>query len=313
MGIRSDAYFTFDPVTGWSAPKPSDMGRWFNSCHLGIDSQGGVTAVWILGYGGKPVTFLASRFVSGSGWTEPQRLPYSKTVYSVVLNAGVDAQGNAILIWNEEEESEVWSARFDVVTGWSAARCLGEKPSNSSAIAVNSAGDAVAVWIKGGSTKDIMAARYMSDGGWGRPVLVASGSLESPKVSIDRQGNALILWLELRRRALARRLCADGTLEAVEKIADYALPGDYDIVRPYVISDSAGNGMAVFASSDRFGVWTSRYRIDKGWNKPESFAVRKVIDFVEPVIDGDGNVFVIWVDEENDQTLGIWSARYSKE
>jgi hypothetical protein len=192
-------------------------------------------------------------------------------------------------------------------TGWSGAVVDLSPPgvdAGDSVVAVDAAGNAMALW-KGNASDGIQAARFSRASGTWSPAVSLSApgvTAEEPKVAFDPGGNAIAIWFH-RTGSLgtggvvqtARYAIATNTWSAPTD-----LPGGDEALYPDVVIDAAGNATAVW-SRDQFPTFvlrTARYTAATGtWGS--------VVDIANTgnaasgaddrlVVDGNGNVTVVW-------------------
>src|SRR3989304_2472137 len=140
-------------------------------------------------------------------------------------------------------------------------------------VAVDAAGNAVAVWHQSDGTRtNIWANRYAVGAGWGPAPLVETldlGDAEYPDVAMDAAGNALAGWYQFdgtRFDVWANRFVPSagwGTAQRIENGADNAFG-------PALAMDRSGNGVAVFTQFDGtvFNAWANRYAVGSGGGGP---------------------------------------------
>src|SRR5690606_34914802 len=97
--------------------------------------------------------------------------------------------------------SNIWANRYVVGSGWGTATLIetdNTGPARNPQVAVDSAGNAIAVWQQSDGTRDsIWANRYVVGTGWETATLIETddtGAAESPQVAVDATGNAIAVW-----------------------------------------------------------------------------------------------------------------------
>jgi hypothetical protein len=168
----------------------------------------------------------------------------------------LDAHGNAFAIWQAPDpsgsiivqsavkphDSDVWEAPVTL----SGLGEDGQLPQ----LAVDRAGDAVAVW-QGSLAAGVMtraAARSATASSWSAPTtLSAPGDNLQPEVAIDPHGDAIAIWTRSNNRGYAiqaaRRAAATGIWQLPSTLS---APGDDNNGAPSVGIDSRGNALAVW-------------------------------------------------------------------
>jgi hypothetical protein len=203
---------------------------------------------------------------------------------------------------------------------WGTAELIqtdSEGPAGFPQIAIDTGGNAVAVWHQSDFTRSkIWSSRYTPTGGWGiaqRIDGIIPNDARSPSVAVDPSGNALALWVQsdnTQDSVWANRYTPVGGWEIAELIerddAGAASPAR-------VVIDPRGNALAVWVQVDGSrNIWANRYTPIDGWlvaqrvdgNNPNNGLGPKL------AIDPNGNALAVWVQVE-DTAIHIWSNRYT--
>jgi hypothetical protein len=193
-----------------------------------------------------------------------------------------------------------------------------EGPAQTPQLAINSSGQALAVWLQSDSTRSkIWANRYTTTEGWGVAQRI-DGNIQNdargPQVAIDPSGNGLATWQQsddIRLSVWANRYTSDGGWETAELIET----GDAGDANPAgVVVDASGNGLAAWSQSDGMtvNVWANRYTPTEGWG------VAQRIDGNNPnrgsgphlAINPNGSAVAVW-GQTDDTRPHIWSNHYT--
>jgi hypothetical protein len=102
--------------TGWAGPElleTDDTGA-AEYPQLTIGADGNAIAVWAQ-ITSTAYSIFASRYVSGTGWSQPQALETDDTNAAYDAQIAIDKNGNAIAIWQQYDGSRynIWSNRFE--------------------------------------------------------------------------------------------------------------------------------------------------------------------------------------------------------
>ena len=253
---------------------------------------------------------------TGSAWT-------GATVIDAVTgnNASnpqvkLDSQGNAVAVF---EQDDVTAGRIYARSwggnSWSAPVKINANTGHGAKnphVAVNPAGDAVAVFEQNdGTDSRVYANNRPSGGSWGVAVIIDSGEGYDPRVAVDEQGNAIAVFKQsdgTHDRIYANRWT--GSMWSGATFIDSG-PGN-DAGEPQIAFDGQGNAFAVFRQSDGShhriyancwtgSAWDGATLIDSG---PGNDAGSPQIAF-----DGQGNaIAVFYVGPWGDQR--IYANRY---
>ena len=212
----------------------------------------------------------------------------------------LDAAGNALVVWYR------WSGQVSVVQAaehraggtWGAPRNL--SPPGSAAyypqLAVNAAGDAVAVWVGSSETgaNVVQAAARSGGGAWGRAEDLAAGN--DPRVALAPDGTAVAVWERF-----------DGATSVVQAAIrppgwpwsaprDLSAPGAYAAYQQVAL-DHHGNAVAVWRRFDgaNWIVQAAAYPSGGGWSAPQSLsAPGQDAEAPQVALDRYGNAIAVW-------------------
>ena len=258
-------------------------------------------------------TVWARRWESGA-WTAAERLcdapPVDGELYASRPRVGIDAQGRALVAWDQLDVSRpnsILAARFDGVS-WSAPFLVsgGDRYAAWADAAMSADGSAAVVWVQdtnlydpgqsgGGPSIPNIWARAFDGASWGAPQRIGSADLadyegcERPAVVMDAAGRAFAIWEEQRsaqNRIVSAALDPAGpSWGAPATLASSAL-GDY-LSFPSIAADGSGNAFAVWQSdvpgsseahgaSARYaaagGAWAGAELFEQGGDVPEAVA-----------------------------------------
>ncbi|MCH6583386.1 MAG: hypothetical protein IH808_10290, partial [Proteobacteria bacterium] len=95
--------------------------------------------------------------------------------------------------------NSIWANHYTPSSGWGNASMIetGRGLAYAPQLAMNTSGNAVAVWVqKDGMAYSIWANRYTAGSGWGNASMIetGAGSAAVPQVVMDANGNAVAVW-----------------------------------------------------------------------------------------------------------------------
>jgi hypothetical protein len=172
----------------------------------------------------------------------------------------VDPSGNVIAVWTRSDGTDlrIQAATRTPSGAWSSPVNISDSGSSASspAIAVDSSGNALAVWTRVfGAVGRIQASYRPAGGSFGASVNVSDGGgdASAPTVSMDSTGRAVIAWARfdgtnLRIQATTRSAGAGGTIGAVQTVSDFG----QDAFEPRAAAgpNVDNNAAVVFTRSD---------------------------------------------------------------
>jgi hypothetical protein len=251
----------------WSSPQlleTNNVGG-ADSPRIAMDGGGNAIVVWQQ-YDGAKFDIWATRYVNGSGWGTPQLLESGNTD-ARYPEVGVGANGDATAVWVQRDATRfnVWANRYVANNGWGVAQLI-ETSDLADAwyphVAMDSIGNAVAVWYQSDGNRDnIWANRYTAGIGWGAAQLLETnnaGRAFDPRVVLDSGGSALAVWAQ-----------SDGTHDSIWAnrflvSTGWATPqlletdASTDHNNPALAIDSSGNAVAAWRTRDK--VLVARFR-----------------------------------------------------
>jgi hypothetical protein len=242
----------------------------------------------------------------------------------------IDGTGNAVAIWIQD--NNVWANRYTASTKlWDHNISLEPLAtiidniagvSSNPEIAMDSSGNAIAVWQQdGGGQTHIWANRYSSSTGtWGSATLIDDhviGFADSPKVALDENGSAVVVWgwaatgyppPSNYKNVWSNQYTASsgtwGTPTQIQGSTEHAI-----LIQ--VAVGGIGNATAVWVQGN--GLWANRYTASTGWGT----AATRIVDGTGGIhiptlgMDGNGNAIVLW--GNNPLSSNLWFSRYVKE
>lgn len=213
----------FVPGTGWRGVVGIGMGY---SPQVAMNGEGQALVVWSNGGWTDGDVLFARRWTSETGWLEGEVLAdvsptNSRWLYSP--SVAIDTQGNAIVVWNVAEGEDwpfyhrLYASRFVPGAGWGEAEAidLGATPSIRAPglkLAIDPEGRAVAIWrFVTEAESSLYANRFDPESGWvgAREIDRGRGNVSDPRLSMDADGTAVVLWSQ-QDTLLVRRFSTVG-------------------------------------------------------------------------------------------------------
>jgi len=192
---------------GWGNPATLDTDDTgdVSAPQVAVNAAGNAVVAWSWaadGGGGNYVyNVWATRYVPGIGWGNAEPLDSNNVQQpNLAPHAAVGANQNAIVVWHRRDNGidHVKSSHYSAGAGW--VQSLETDPavvSRNARVAIDSAGNALAVWEQYvGATANVMASRY-NGGTWAAPTLIETdnaGSAHTPQIVIDANGIGTAFW-----------------------------------------------------------------------------------------------------------------------
>ena len=289
---------------------------------VAVDGSGNATAIWR-----QPDSsynsIWSNRYVVGTGWGIATLIETDDSEHAYEPQVAVGRTGDAIAVWYQWEESvrtNVWANRYDVGTGWGTAELIENMDSENAydpQVAVDSSGDATAVWIQwDGSLNNIWSNRYVVGTGWDSAVLIETddaGHASNPQVAIDGSGNAIAVWQQDDgdRSNIWSNQYVVGTGWGTPTLIETNDAGSAR--NPQVAVDDSGNAMVVWEHFDgtRYDIWSNRYDVGTGWGTAVLIEAIDTGNAYDPqvAVDADSNAIAVW-HQSDGVSFNVWSNRY---
>ncbi len=236
----------------------------------------------------------------------------------------MDARGNAIAVWLQGDGTRyhIWANRYVAGAGWGTAELIETNSLENAAspqIAMDSTGNAIAVWRQNDGTRNhTWANRYVAGAGWGTAELIETdnaGDVFIPQLAMDPSGNAIAVWSQsdgTRSHLWANRYVAGigwGTAQLIE--TDNAGIGGAGSAQ--IAMDSSGNAITVwYHGGTRRDIWANRYVAGTGWGTAQLIETDNAGDALFPQIamNASGNAITVWQQHDGGRD-NIWANQFN--
>ena len=317
---------SYELGTGWGTAQLIETDNTGSALYpqVAIDSGGNAIAVWYQ-YDGTRFNIWSNRYVAGTGWGIAQLIESDNTGNAHTPQVAIDSSGNAIAVWLHYDglRYNVCSNRYEVGTGWGTAQLIENDNAGRAynpQVAINSSGNAVAVWYQSdGSRDNICSNSYELGTGWGTAQLIETddaGNAFAPQVAIDSSGNAIAVWYQydaVRHNIWSNRYVSGTGWGATAQLIE--TNNAEDARSPQVAIDSSGNAIAVWVQDDgsRDNIWSNKYVEGTGWGTAQLIETDNTgrADNPQIAIDSNGNAIAVWVQSDGAGD-NIWSNRYEE-
>ncbi|HTZ64734.1 MAG TPA: PKD domain-containing protein [Solirubrobacteraceae bacterium] len=292
---------------------------------VGMDAQGDALAAWE-GSGGGNETFRAA----GGSWQPPGSLTGEGqgVEHPCVVMSSV---GEALALWaagNGKDELVIEAASKPAGGSWQAPVTVAEKLTPRALlltdchVAIDSAGDAVAVWSVETEFEfeEVWAAYRPAGGSWQAAVEIQEPCCidSAPAVAIDSQGNATAVWVGSGYRIDAEYKPAGenwrkpkGTAE-VETLSE----SGHAAFEPRIAFDEAGDAVAAWmlSTGESYTIQTASRPHDGSWQAPVDMSEAGQDAYAPSVaLDSAGNALAVWELESDGHSVIQQATRPSGE
>lgn len=288
----------FDPVANaWSPAETLGEGT-FGMLSVAVDAAGNTFAAWKKFAAPGQREEVHVRRHAGGAWSATQVL--NNVVTGIVgASLAADAAGNALAVWSQAgaagaTTSGIVARRFDAVANaWSAEESVVPGVVTTVKVALDGAGNAIALYGGAGGVPTLGASRRAASGGWGAPASLGIGSNAS--LAVAANGTALVTSLGGGNVNQANWYSpASGTWTAIEPVSAPYPAGN---LAPLV--DERGNAVVVWlatfspAPPAGSGYYASK-RLGGAWSSPDRLEEPDRLGGVlNIVVGGDGTAIAI--------------------
>ena len=137
----------------WAGAAPLEAGPGdATSQKIAMDDKGNALAVWAQPEGAR-YDVWSSRYTAGTGWGTAVLIETDNAGTVGSPKVAFDTGGNALAVWMQSDGTRfnIWSSRYTAGTGWGAAAAIDTRETsdaNNPQIAIDAAGNALAVWSR---------------------------------------------------------------------------------------------------------------------------------------------------------------------
>lgn len=293
--LRADFDWQFSTRDGawtdWKFVPEQTLGTGsLSDAQVGIDNAGNAVAVWLQeDVGGTTKKVYANHYHAASqSWSQPSIISTpTSALYNLTLAVG--ANGQAIIVWNDYDNSRLYASRYTPVTGFSIAAEVAQNNANHIEAGVDGEGNALVAWEwRDASSLDRLVARRFnaSSNSWEAAQPLDQGSsVRSPSLTVSTAGHALLTWSQINAGVVtvyARRYSTLGWT-AAQEISDPTVQAEYadDVV---AAMDSIGRAVVLIYYKGPLNS-THEYQIDAltlstqgDWSSPSKLAEGSVFE-----------------------------------
>ena len=311
-----------DGAWGNNAIIPTAPVQFGGRLKIAVSADGSAMVIWTdRPLVGEFVGLWANHYMPGQGWSEPVPIKTETVGGAEAPSISTDSAGNFVAVWLQE--GDVWSNRFQTDTGWATAVEieLVDASARDLDLAMNSNGEAIAVWVQNdGGGESVWANQFSFGAGWSNPIPIEmqAATANDPKVAIDDSYEAVVIWenITMSSSTLHSNRYLSGSWQQPQTIP---LNGANPLVAiTSVALDDAGNCIAVWTQFDgntepgaNNFVFASESSPLGDWSAPTLLQnINGNSSSLKVVADSFGNAVVVWTQLQSDSESHIWSNRY---
>jgi hypothetical protein len=275
---------------------------------IAFDRDGNALALWTQGPIDRSEIWW-NTFTAGVGWDTAAPLEQSAAnVYADGARLGFGPDGSALAVWTLHDitsaDNSVRSSRYVPGSGWETPEFIETHPGEvfgKPDLAVNSQGDAVAVWVHfDGTFMNLWANRYTAGSGWGTAEIIDESDdvVENPRVAINGAGDIVAVWpmrdLGSFDWDVWSRRYAPGAGWASSELV--SVNNTFEAIQPRPVLDEDGNALVVWVQGLGLdaALHASRHTGTGGWTSEQELDVSGSVDDPQIAIDPAGNAIAVW-------------------
>jgi hypothetical protein len=302
---------------GWSSAtllEADDTGEALSPL-VAVDGSGNAVALWNQKNGSNGYYKLwSNRYVVGTGWGSRTQVETTHVGNGSQFDLGVDTAGNALAIWTMNAGAGLlaYTSRWVPGSAWTAPAAVETDTAGVSTphIAVDSAGNAIAIWAQPEAANyREWGARYVLGSGWqtGAPIqATALPSTGQSQIACDAAGNALALWVQNSPTVGGIWAHANLTPDAWQGAKNLAWAGSAPAL------SVSPNGHAVVAALSSLRVLASRVDATSGSDWGAALSVQTEFttsDAPDVAVNDSGAAIVVWSQLDAESHWRIWARR----
>jgi len=238
-------------------------------------------------------TILCSQLACNTiNWSFPPEVLSSSSLSVADPQIAMDANGNAVAVWMEDNVVKARSKNVDM--GWGAETVLSGPMASSPRVVSDLSGNAIAVWIDGGK---LTAASKPLNGSWSAPEALSKTGASSPDLAVNGSGDAIAVWarngdVQTSTKQFGGNWQSAATIQAQNALLPRIGMGGSGSNKRSVVVWQAGSGSsrAVYAST----------KVASGaWSSPQAISdLETNAGFGDVAVDQFGNVTAVWYQYE---------------
>ncbi len=333
--VLAAAMVIFEPLASRNEVHASEPSNWLSPSdlspavrkaelpHVAIDGSGNAIAIWSTFDSAGHDLQTATRAAGGS-WSAPTDLS-APGQYVSHPQMAVNERGDAVAIWElgEEDKAAVAVAQRSPGGSWTTPTELTapEPSAGSPQVAIDGAGDAIAVWYRGtGANRLIQASTRTAGGTWTAPSNVSpEGSVSEPHVTMDEAGDMVTLWLRSEGAYTVLQVAerpAGGSWGAPVSLSDPEARAEI----PQMATSARGDVIAVWQQYKKLGytLQTAERAAPGGaWSPAGELSADPISHFPALAMNAAGDAVAGWQRSDGTNTIaraivreagGSWSA-----
>jgi len=333
-GGTSDVYVSRIRDGRWQAPeKLGSQGR--RKLALAINADGDGMVAWSsrAGQGAQEHVFASTAKAAGA-WGAAQQLDPENQGESSFPDIALDRAGHGLAVWQQYYPGDlpdtlvddIWASRYTAGAGWEAAAKISGSagPATFPVLALNEAGDGVAVWSQSDGTSPtltIRANRFRGASGWSGATSLPGQMGSAPagvQLSLNRAGDALASWIaedsETSLWASALRV-SSGVWSDAQRLAGTGASGPQVVLGDSGFVTYGQSTQGANAMTYEHGYWSVRLRADGSFEAAKRFESDDARQVIEHSAAADaGRAVAIWLQStgySGGPGYSIWASQFA--
>jgi hypothetical protein len=283
---------------------------------IAVDSHGNATVVWVSVIGADYIVQAAFKPFGGT-WQEPVNVSRPGSV-AYFTSIAVNRNGDLAVAWVGVQGSDefIQAATKPFGEPWQEPVTLGHGTVTSlpPSIAIDSHGNAIAIWLASdGTNYFIQTSSKPFNGSWqATPDTIpgsqpASGDL--PKIAVDLMGNATAVWGSQDGTDAVVKASSKRLGEAWQEIPDILPRSSPQNTMAQIAIDNTGNATVVWSAfnGSNYSIQAATKPFNGSWqNSPDTLSSSDLYSLhPQLAIDGSENVTVVWESQSGTEHFAV--------
>lgn len=284
----------------WSVPTNlSPPGQTATNPQVIIDQNGNAVAIWERS-NGMHLVIQASTLPRNGSWSTPVdiSLPGQEALLPQLT---VNLSGNVLAVWKRFDGTHylIESAALPYGGKWSPPTILSLPGQNADKpqIALDAAGEAIALWSRYNGNKNVIQSCQSTFGGaWSIPKNLSSETInaQNPRINMAQGGKAtaIALWEDTTNHEIQSMKMSQNAWEEAIVVSNSS---EFSTV-PQVAMDFHGNAIAIWQNPIKKVIQAAALPFNGKWSLPEDLSESGQYAIApQIVLDSKGNGVAVWI------------------
>jgi len=287
---------SYDGAAWSSVTDLSDSGQDASSPQVAMGSAGNAVAVWYRTNDGTGKKVVQTKSYDGSSWSSVTDLSDSGQDADSP-EVAMDSAGNAVVVWRRTDDGTgkrvIQTKRYDGATWSVLATNLSDSGQDASSpeVAMDSTGNAVAVWRRYDGSNYIIQTKRYAEAAWSSVTNLSADGQHAyePQVAMDPEGNTVAVWYRYNGIIDVIQTKSYDGVEWSASVTDLS----ENSYMSQVAMDSAGNAIVVWMGYDGGEIVQATRYDGAAWSEITNLSGISTWDS-RVAMDSAGNAIAVW-------------------